>query len=216
MVNRLIAWLILILAPVAGSVFGFHPPARFWQVSFNLQIQGEYRLGGSNPLSGYYCLETEWYGFLEEDDLDFIIYHLGTRKPHWLLTANTEQHSRSTLSLLIPPPDLKLDYIEGNETEISFYYSLEPEVISHSGQEPLWEINLLMPSIPWNRRPPEEFQIKSQVLGTRDISFSREALNQNEVRKTFSWQEESLLSRASRGLTFQKSKLKVTVELRKI
>lgn len=215
MVTQMIAWLIMALAPVVGSDPSFYQPARSWQVSFNLHIQGEYQVASSNPSAGYYLLETEWYGFIEEDGLDFIIYHLGTCQPHWLLTASIEQEPLSTISLSIPPPNLKLDYIEGKEQEISFYYSLEPEVISHSGQELPGEINLLLPSIPWNRRRPEELQIKRKVQGIRDISFPRKDLNRNEVQKTFSWQEESLLSGAKSRAVFQKSKVKVTVELRK-
>jgi hypothetical protein len=209
----LIAWLTLILTPGLRTEPGDYQPARFWQVSFKLQIQGEYRASPSDPPAGNFFLETDWYGFLEEDGLDFIIYHLGSSQVRWLVTIRGEEGTMSVLSFSIPPPSFKLDYIEGKEEEITFYYSLEPKVINYSLQRQPGEINLVLPSIPWNQNQPEEIKLKRKVKGIRGISLPRKDLDQNEIKQAFSWQEENILSGSNLNSVFQKSSIKVTVEL---
>ncbi|NPV82734.1 MAG: hypothetical protein HPY46_03995 [Candidatus Aminicenantes bacterium] len=189
-------------------------PAReqgqFWQVTLRLQVQGDFRTGPATEKSDLYLLEAGCSGFLEEDGPDFIIYHLGSQLFRWEVRTADGQPWPGP----IPSPELKLDYVEGKEEEINFYYSFDPEVIDGPEGPAGQRIKLVLPDVPWSRVLEKMPWFKRRVIsGQRTIELQRSQLAGKEIRKEFNWIEETSLQGSSQLAVFQRSRVKIILEL---
>ncbi|MCR4409445.1 MAG: hypothetical protein QHH43_03380 [Candidatus Saccharicenans sp.] len=189
-------------------------PAReqgqFWQVTLRLQVQGDFRTGPATEKSGLYLLEAGCSGFLEEDGPDFIIYHLGSQLFRWeVRTADGQPFPGPILS-----PGLKLDYVEGKEEEINFYYSFDPEVIDCPADPAGHRIKLVLPDVPWSRVLEKMLWFKRKTIsGQRTIELQRSQLTGKEIRKEFNWIEETSFQESSQLTVSQRSRVKIFLEL---
>lgn len=159
---------------LALFLFSGGQPAReqgqFWQVTIRLLVQGDFRTGPATEKSGVYLLEAGWSAFLEEDGPDFIIYHLGSQLFRWEVRTADGQPWPGP----IPSPELKLDYVEGKEEEINFYYSFDPEVIDCSADPAGHRIKLVLPDVPWSRVLEKMPWFKRKTIsGQRTIELQR-------------------------------------------
>ncbi|MBC7363302.1 MAG: hypothetical protein H5U07_02010 [Candidatus Aminicenantes bacterium] len=132
--------------------------------------------------------EAVWHGLLEEDGLDFIIYHLASNLKRWEI-----QLGKKSLRLKSPPfprPDFRVDYVEGLEKEIRFYYSFQPSEIIWSGENTAVSFKLLLPSSPraFKKEPGANDLIKT--TGSRIVVIERKALENPVVQKEVFWQAE--------------------------
>ncbi|MBC7348828.1 MAG: hypothetical protein H5U05_02525 [Candidatus Aminicenantes bacterium] len=183
---------------------------RFWQLAFKLQIQGDFRATSSGTPDGQYSLASDWCGFLEEDGLDFIIYHLGSATVRWQLTIETKEPGPS-----IPEPRLKLDYVQGNEEEIVFYYSFEPEIIAWPADSS-FKGSVVLPSVPWVRAADKIPWFKRRITrGDQNLNLPRSLLARNEIRREFNWEEEVIFPTSGPSIVKQKSRVRVVLELTK-
>lgn len=195
--------------------------ARFWQVFFQLQVLGEYR-NLTAEIEGNYFLEVEWLAFLEEDDLDFIIYHLGAypscwelaeKTPEGIFTNSINRGTKNNKILDLPPPEFRLEYIQGEEKEIIFYFSLRNLPIPVSKNHSLPEAKLFFPSVPWKQNVDEESRMKKKITGQKIISLPRSKLESNECQERFSWTEEITTPITDRISFHQKHRARVCLRL---
>lgn len=183
---------------------------RFWQLTIRLQVQGDFRTGPAAGKGGVYLLEAGWSGFLEEDGPDFIIYHLGSEAFRWEVRTADGQ----PLPGPIPSPGLKLDYVEGKEEEINFYYSFDPEVIDCPGDLAGHRIKLVLPDVPWSRVLEKMPWFKRKTIsGQRTIALQRSQLKGREIKKEFNWIEETTLQDPGQLTIVQRSRVKISLEL---
>gem|GEM_PF-931348 len=183
---------------------------QFWQVTLRLQVQGDFRTGQAAGKGGVYLLEAGWSGFLEEDGPDFIIYHLGSQLRRWEVRTADGQPWPDP----IPSPGLKLDYVEGKEEEINFYYSFDPEVIDCPADPAGHRIKLVLPDVPWSRVLEKMPWFKRKIIsGQRTIELQRSQLTGREIRKEFNWIEEASLQDSSQLTVSQRSRIKIFLEL---
>lgn len=181
---------------------------RFWRLVLKLQIQTDFRPAESMTPAGKYWLESDWYGFLEEDGLDFIIYHLGSTTGRWQLIIETNEPVT-----LIPEPRLKLDYVEGREEKIFFYFSFQPEIIGQS-EDSTFKGSIFLPSVPWVGSAEKPTWFKRRITrGDRNLSLSRIQLTRNEIRREFSWEEETTFLNSGLSGIKQRSRLRLILEL---
>ncbi|MGQ9800475.1 MAG: hypothetical protein ACUVRL_02240 [Candidatus Saccharicenans sp.] len=201
-------WILL-----AISIFFLSCPlraqsGRFWQLTFKLQIQGDFRPAASGTPAGSYWLESEWCGFLEEDGLDFIIYPLGSATSRWQLTIERQGSGPS-----IPKPKLKLDYIEGQEEDIVFYFSFQPEIVGWT-LDSTYKGSIVLPSLPWLESAEKIPGFKRRIIqGDRNLSLVRSLLARNEIRREFSWDEETTFQNSGPAVVKQRSRVRVILEL---
>lgn len=197
------------------------PQPRLWQVFFKLQLSGSYHCPMAE-IEGNYSLEADWLGFLEEDGLDFIIYHLGPYPIRWEITEKTpagiftNMPSRSSKNFKLcnlPPPELQMEYIQGGEKEIRVYYSLKnlPVPISPSYQRS--EFWLYFPSVPWKQTLTDESKIKKKIIGQKIISLPRSRLESKECQEDFSWREEITTMLQGRPSFFQRHEVRVRLRI---
>lgn len=189
-------------------------PAReqgqFWQVTLRLQVQGDFRTGPATEKSDLYLLEAGCSGFLEEDGPDFIIYHLGSQLFRWEVRTADGQPFPG----LIPAPELKLDYVEGKEEEINFYYSFNQEVIDFPEGPVGHRIKLVLPAVPWSRVLEKMPWFNRKIVsGQRTIKVQRSQLAGKEIRKEFKWIEETSLQDSGQSTISQRSRVKIFLEL---
>lgn len=190
--------------PTAGE------QGQLWQLALKLQVRSDFRATLTQETSGGYVLEINWSGFLEEDGLDFIIYHLGSAPARWEFVAPAGQGPVP----FVPAPAFRLDYVEGKEEEINFYYSFNPEVISFSENSSSSRVGLVLPALPWPRSSEKIPWLERKLIsGVRNLSLLRNQLSQTEVRKEFSWEEETRLRQAGSVPISQRSRVRITLEL---
>jgi len=184
--------------------------ARFWKLTLKLQVRSDFRTGSGGENTGSYILETAWAGFLEEDGPDFIIYHLGSELARWecrLLSGLV--HSNQ-----LEAPELKLNYVEGKEEEVNFYYSFNPQIVSCSGSSSGSELRLVVPSVPWSGAVEKIPWFKRKLIsGDRNLRLGRGLLSRNEVRKEFNWEEETSFEEPGFLVVYQRSRIRVAMEL---
>ncbi|MGB9907520.1 MAG: hypothetical protein ACPLRR_09070 [Candidatus Saccharicenans sp.] len=194
---------ILFLSLPAGAQSG-----RFWQLVLKLQIRGDFRPAASGTPAGNYWLESDWCGFLEEDGLDFIIYHLGSNTVRWQLAWDRKETGPS-----IPEPGLKLDYVEGQEKDIIFYFSWQPEMMSFP-LDSTYKGLIILPAIPWVRSEDKSHWFKRRVIhGDRNLSLPRSQLAQQEIHREFNWEEETTFQNSGPSIVKQRSRVRVVLEL---
>lgn len=198
---------------LAISIFSLSWPLlaqsdRFWQLVLKLQIQADFRPTESGKPAGKYWLESDWCGFLEEDGLDFIIYHLGSVTGRWQLTIDTNEPVT-----LIPEPRLNLDYVEGREEKIVFYFSFQPEIIGRS-EGSTFKGSIFLPSVPWVGSREKHPWFKRRIIsGDRNLSLPRSQLTRNEICREFSWEEETTFPNLDLSSFKQRSRVRVILRL---
>jgi len=210
-------------APVLLSIYVFISPstsyaqqARFWQVFFKLEVSGEYKSSASIQLEGFYHLDLEWLGFLEEDGLDFIIYSLGFYPSRWEITeksASGVSTSSGDQTQAVPVPGFRLEYIRGEEKEIYFYFSLDSLSIPLNKLPCLPETKLILPSIPWTPGTPDESHVRKIVSGQKLLVIPREKLRLQEFQQKFSWAEEINLPDRKPASFHQSNRARVSIRL---
>lgn len=199
--------LILFLFPVGLQA---REQSQFWQLTIRLQVQGDFRTGPAPEKDGLFVLEAGWSGFLEEDGPDFIIYHLGSEAFRWEVRTSDGQ----PLPVLIPAPELKLDYVEGQEEEINFYYSFKQEIINWREDPAGPGLKLVLPALPWSRVLEKMPWFKRKIIsGQRVIALPRSQLAGKEIKKEFNWIEETTLQNPDPLTIIQRSRVKVFLEL---
>lgn len=204
---------LFLICPELAPGCGPGQPARFWQVYFKLEIKGQgHDDSGSYP-SGNFFLEIDWLGFLEEDGLDFIIYHLSTFPSHWDVSARKGSEPEVSLTSRIPAPEFKLDYVEGKEKEFIFYFSLNPSVITYSFDTRSGGIKMALPSLPWPKNQAEDSKLHKKIMGSRVLSISRSLLNHEEFKQNFNWTEEITWSDPGPINEKQKNEVKISVRM---
>lgn len=214
-----IVFLIRFLALIClafGQAHDSVQPPRFWQVYFKLEIKGEVHDElGSRP-SGKFFLGIDWLGFLEEDGLDFIVYHLNTFPSHWDISARKGNELAVSLTSTIPTPEFKLDYVEGKEKEFIFYFSLNPSAITYSFDPRTEGIKMALSSVPWSKNQGEDSNSKlhKKIVGSRVLSISRSLLNRDEFKQNFIWTEE--ITWSDSGPTNEKQKNEVKISIRMV
>lgn len=187
-----------------------HPPGQFWQIIIRLQINSDFIGLAYEQPAGSYLLEIDWVGFLEEDGLDFIIYHLGSGIVRWEFSSPAEKTGATN----IPVPEFKLDYVEGKEEIINFYYSFNPETVACPGISPDSQIRLPLPAIGWSPSGERKFRPKRKIIsGRRELSLQRSRLEKQETRQEFSWEEEIELADSRSLIIRQRSQVRITLEL---
>ncbi|MDI6698587.1 MAG: hypothetical protein QME85_06590 [Candidatus Saccharicenans sp.] len=185
---------------------------RLWKLALKLQVRSDFWTSPPGKTAGTYFLEIGWAGFLEEDGPDFIIYHLGSELGRWELRPSPGQ----VPFVQVPVPELKLNYAEGKEEEINFYYSFNPEVISYAGSSPGSQVRLVLPAVPWPRPAEKIPWINRKVTrGNRNLRLRRSLLARNEVREEFNWEEETSIQEPGSLTVHQRSKVRGVLELNK-
>ncbi|HEK85418.1 MAG: hypothetical protein ACPLZD_06055 [Candidatus Saccharicenans sp.] len=190
---------LIFLFSLFKPVLPIESPGQFWQLCFRLQVEGTYKITSEN-IEGCYRLDLEWLGFLEGDGLDFIIYHLGVypyvwelreKTPRGLLTINSLGQHKANEVYPFLPPELKLEYIQGSEKEIIFYFYLKslPVPIDQKAERPGGFL-LIFPSIPWKEKLNGEVSLNRKIIGQKIISIPRSRLKSDEFKENFSWAEE--------------------------
>ncbi len=157
-----------------------------WQLRLNLKIEGTIAVPFYRETGGTYLLEIDWLGFIEEDGLDFVIYHLGS------CSSRSEFCPSAPESQAVPvaPPELKLDYVEGQVEQINFFYSLHPGTVVCTATAFSRPVKFRLPSLPWSRPKEREPQPKRKLLkGVREVTLPRSFLNKDTIRQEFSWEE---------------------------
>ncbi|MGB9894092.1 MAG: hypothetical protein ACPLRA_06725, partial [Candidatus Saccharicenans sp.] len=152
-------------------------------------------------------------GFLEEDGLDFIIYHLNTFPGHWDISVRKGNERDISLTSRIPRPEFKLDYVEGKEKEFIFYFSLNPSVVTYSFDSRSEGIKLVLPTVPWSKDQPEGSKIHKKIIGSQVLSIPRSLLNLDEFKQYFSWTEEITWSDPGPIKEKQKNEVKISVRM---
>lgn len=181
---------------------------RFWQLVLKLQIQADFNRAASGTPAGKFWLESDWFGFLEEDGLDFIIYHLGSATGRWQLTIETNEPVTH-----IPEPRLKLDYVEGQTENIVFYFSFQPEMIGRS-EDSTFKGSIFLPSVPWSGSTEKTPWLKRRIIrGDRNLSLPRSQLTRSEIRREYSWEEETTFLNSGLSGIKQRSRIRVVLEL---
>ncbi|MDI6845976.1 MAG: hypothetical protein QME28_07555 [Candidatus Saccharicenans sp.] len=156
-----------------------------WQMRLKLKIEGNIAVPFYRETDGTYLLEIDWVGFIEEDGLDFVIYHLGS------CSSRSEFCPSVPGSQAVPvaPPEMKLDYVEGQVEQINFFYSLHPETVvcTAAFNRP---VKFRLPSLPWSRLKGKDLQPRRRLLkGVRGLTLPRSFLNKDTIRQEFSWEE---------------------------
>ncbi len=184
--------------------------ARFWRLALRIQVQGDFRTSPSGQAAGTFFLDVGWAGFLEEDGPDFIVYHLGSEPARWELKPETGPPSSAS----VPGPALRLDYVEGKEEEISFYYDFNPEFIDYPGSTSGGRLRLILPAVPWSGKAEKFPRFSRKVIrGERNLSLPRNLLDRSEVRKEFNWEEEVRFLEPDSPVISQKNRVRVALEL---
>lgn len=184
--------------------------ARFWRLALKIQIQGDFRTSPPGQAAGTFFLDVGWAGFLEEDGPDFIVYHLGSEPARWEAKPEAAPSPAASIS----GPELRLNYVEGKEEEISFYYDFNPEIIDYPGSTSGGRLRLILPAVPWSRTADKIPWFNRKVIsGERNLSLSRILLDRNEVRKEFNWEEEVRFLEPGSPVISQKSRVRVALEL---
>ncbi len=185
-------------------------PGQFWQMTLKLQIRADFWDGQTAEKTGHYLLDADWSGFLEEDGPDFIIYHLGSQVVRWEVKAPDGQ----SIAALVPTPALKLDYVEGEEEEINFYYSFNPDLINYQDSPAGHRIKLVLPARPWSRSGEKIPWFRRKVIsGELNLKLQRSQLALKEIRKEFNWVEETSLQDSNLLTVRQRSRVKILLEL---
>jgi len=157
-----------------------------WQLRLNLKIEGNIAVTFYRETGGTYLLEIDWLGFLEEDGLDFVIYHLGS------CSSRSEFCPFAPGSQAVPvaPPEMKLDYVEGRVEQINFFYSLHPDTVVCTATAFSRPVKFNLPSLPWSRPKERDPQPRRRLLkGVRSLTLPRSLLNKDTIRQEFSWEE---------------------------
>jgi len=183
-------------------------PPQFWLVIFKLEVTGEVRPTPQAEAELNFKLEAEWSGFLEEDGLDFIIYHLWSYPLRWEISDLKHLWIRE-----VPPPEFKIDYVEGKETELFFYFSLIPRVISFDASSSETTTPLVLPSLPWSSPAPEKAVFKKKIVGQGSVSLPRSLLTNQKLERTFSWKEEIISADSSLKPVFQNNLIKIVLKI---
>ncbi|MBC7350601.1 MAG: hypothetical protein H5U05_11615 [Candidatus Aminicenantes bacterium] len=200
--------ILLALSIFFLSLPGQTQSGRFWQLTIKIQVQGDFYPATSGMPAGNYWLASDWCGFLEEDGLDFIIYHLGSATVRWQLNIETKEPEPS-----IPEPRLKLDYVQGNEEEIVFYYSFEPETIAWPATS-TFKGSIVLPSVPWVGAAEKIPWFKRRIIrGDQNLSLPRSLLARNEIRREFNREEEITFQPSGSSIVKQRSRVRVVLEL---
>lgn len=172
-----------------SSNYSFGEEVRVWKAVLQIKIEGELfppPHSASTPRA-HFVVEAEWHGFLEEDGLDFIIYHLESYLNNWKIWSGEKNEPELKEKLM--SPIFRLDYVEGLEKEVRFYYSFSPSEIAVPGQSSHNPLRFLLPSSPWPaRKEPVEVIITRQ--GSRVVAVDRKALEQPSCQKEFLWKGE--------------------------
>jgi hypothetical protein len=216
LLSKLTAWSLLNLYLFVGPSISHGQQEKFWQVFFKLEISGEYKSSASDYLQGFYCLDLEWLGFLEEDGLDFIIYHLGLYPSRWEITeksatgvlTSSEDGKRE-----VPVPGFRLEYVRGEEKEIYFYFSVDNLSIPLNKLPGLPETRLIFPSIPWTPVPPDESRVRKIISGQKLLVIPREKLKLHDFEQRFDWVEEMSLPDRKPASIHQRHRATVSIHL---
>ena len=163
-------------------------PQRFWQAILQIKVEGEFVPSPGLSAPGKFMVEAEWPGFLEEDGPDFIIYHFDSHLNNWKLWTEENGFQKPTASLIRPV--FCVDYVEGLEKEIRFYYSFRPAEIDWPGENTPVPSKLLLPSAPWPLKKDPGLQAVLKTTGSRIITLERTALENPIFQREFSWQAE--------------------------
>lgn len=184
--------------------------ARFWRLALRIQVQSDFQMSPSGQAAGTFFLEVGWAGFLEEDGPDFIVYHLGSEPARWELKPEAGPPSPAS----VPGPELRLNYVEGKEEEIIFYYDFNPEIIDYPGSTSGGRLRLILPAVPWPGKADKIPWFNRRVIGgERNLSLPRKLLDRSEARKEFNWEEEVQFQEPGSSVISQKSRVRVALEL---
>ena len=167
------------------------PGQKCWQAILQIKFEGESYLSSGLSDRLKVMAEAEWHGFLEEDGLDFIIYYLASylnKCEFW--PEKSEKREYRLKSLPLVPPDFRVDYVEGLEKEIRFYYSFRPPEITWPGEDASVSFKVLLPSAPWPFKKDPRPDMILKTTGSRIVTVERTALEKPVVQREFFWQAE--------------------------
>ncbi len=161
----------------------------FWQVVLSIKAEGDSFSPEPSPKSPRvsFMIEAGWQGFLEEDGQDFIIYRLESYLNNWKIWTG-EGDSLHPLKTQVNPV-FCLDYVEGLEDEVRFYYSFTPLEIIWAEDSGKGQHKLLLPSAPWQPKK-DTVENKIKVWGQRLPIVARAVFNNPEYREEFLWKAE--------------------------
>lgn len=160
-----------------------------WHVVLYIKAEGEAISLESYSKSSRasFIIDASWQGFLEEDGQDFIIYRLESSLKNWKIWTG-EGDSINFLKTTVNPV-FCLDYVEGLEEEVRFYYSFNPSEIIWAEGPGLPQPKFLLPSAPWQLKK-EAVENRMKVQGQRLPIIERAVLNNPAYSSEFFWKAE--------------------------
>jgi hypothetical protein len=178
-----------------GRIFPASParPAQspsYWDISLQLKTEGDYKWDEGGPaVVGHYSFAVRWTGWLEKDDHDYLLYHLGSQLCSWE-AQETASLTKSPLVLTTKDfrerPVFILKYIIREGENLNLDFLVEPMAVPQSRPEDAFP--LLLPSSAQNGQREWEVNYNACVIrGSNRIELPESAIYSGPVDKAFTW-----------------------------
>jgi hypothetical protein len=165
------------------------PRPPWWEIQLALSVRGEYTVRDlGTTFTGEFEFRAQWEGTMEQDGVDFLLYHTKTDVLHWEIR---EKAARPKPTLILTEketaekPQLRVNYIMRQDRELHFNFEVEGIRIPLDASPEKFDLVL-----PRSRELSGEgaSYCDSISKGSNLIAIGDDALDRGRLERSFSWE----------------------------
>ncbi len=215
----LLAFLFLQAPPPALLPQDPVAPPRWWEVSLNLEADGEFKLDDGVPSAiGHFSFAVQWTGWLEKDDHDYLLYRLDCRLCNWearetfFLPGATRVLTTNDFTAR---PGFNLKYLIRVGDNLNFDFLVDGMAVPQAHSEDAFP--LLLPSSEQNDQKKSEISYNDHVIkGSNRVEVLESKIYCGPVSRAYAWtwkDQKWVLSQQRAVFTSQSHRVKVDLTI---
>jgi hypothetical protein len=165
------------------------PRPPWWEIRLALSVRGDYTVKClETTCAGEFELRAQWEGAMEQDGVDFLLYHTRTDVPHWEVREKAARPNATrilTEKETVERPRLRVNYIMRQDRELRFDFEVEGIRIPLDSFPEKFDLVL-----------PRSKELSGEGAGYCDsiskgnnlITIGDDALDRGRLERSFSWE----------------------------
>jgi hypothetical protein len=165
------------------------PRPPWWEIRLALSVRGEYTVRDlGTTFTGEFEFRAQWEGTMEQDGVDFLLYHTKTDVPHWEIREKAARPNPTrilTEKETAEKPRLLVKYIMRQDRELRIDFEVEGIRIPLDASPEKFDLIL-----PRSKELSGEgaSYCNSISKGSNLIAIGDDALDRGRLERSFSWE----------------------------